>query len=722
MRQRLACIGLLLTLALPVRADRIVDLRDLETPRVAQITFVHLGEKPIGNRELRAAMVTTEDGRFARRYFRGDLATIENLYRSRGYMDVDIVRRIFALNDDGDLHITLKIDSGDLWKVSKVDLQFTGTDSLLAAILKSRLHVAPADVFRYGEVVQDERDLLVWLNSEGFAHAVVRNGVTLDSRHSQAAVRYFVTTGRRMYFGAVTIEETDLQTRRSMLERQITFREGRLYDPEQLRRTRNNLSSTGLFRSVTLATPSVAAGDSVQPVVLRLQERKFVRLRSRLFVNNSEPGISGRVQHTNFLGRGNQIGTDASLGQPLQGLTLFLTERNLLGSAADLTLSAGVTDEWEDKRVFANPYDATQFDLLTSNYSLANELMLLLGPDQAAEFLTVALFDYPSVQRLWKLNAVINRRWELADDVVYTSNMTMNWTQSRNRPIRGREINFLPEEDPAAIGVAPVDPGDGSDTGFGDDPFGDDPFGDDPFGDDPFGDATPGANGGPAPSGRLAQSGAFPYDPGPNGVGRIPLDDTWITLLTNEARTLNFQLDFQRDTRDNQITPTRGMFMRSAALYAIELGGSRSRVFDGDVEARNYQPIGGGLVWAQAARAVMTGSLRRESALPQLYWKTFGGEGSVRGVARNSIDAAGGGRGGLVLRNELRLAAGRAGFVLFWDRAGVWRRVSQAAWGDMINGYGAGVRWDLGIPLRLDLGWSGRRRVPSIYVSIGQAF
>ncbi len=706
MRQQLACIGLLLALALPVKADRIVDLRDLETPRVVQITFVHLGEKPISNRELRAAMVTTEDGRFARRYFRGDLATIENQYRSRGYMDVDIVRRIFALNDDGDLHITLKIDSGDLWKVSKVDLQFTGTDTLLAAILKSRLRVVPADVFRYGEVVQDERNLLVWLNSEGFAHAVVRNEVTLDSRHLQAAVRYSVTTGRRMYFGAVTIEETDLQTRRSMLERQITFREGRLYDPEQLRRTRNNLSSTGLFRSVTLATPTVAAGDSVQPVMLRLQERKFVHLRSRFFVNNSEPGISGRVQHTNFLGRGNQIGTDASLGQPLQGLTLFLTERNLLGSASDLTLSAGVTDEWEDRRVFANPYDAAQFDLLTSNYSLANELLLLFDSDWAAEFLTAAVFDYPSVERLWKLNAVINRRWELADNVVYTSNLTMNWTQSRNRPIRGRGIDFLPEEDPDAIG-GPVGPGDGSDPVFGG---------------DPFGDATSGASGGPAPSGRLAQGGAFPYDPGSNGVGRIPLDDTWVRLLTNEARTLNFQLDFQRDTRDNQITPTRGMFMRSAALYAIELGGSRSRVFDGDVEARNYQPIGGGLIWAQAVRAVMTGSLRRESALPQLYWKTFGGEGSVRGVARNSILAVGGGRGGLVLRNELRMAAGRAGFVLFWDRAGVWRRVSTAAWGDMINGYGAGVRWDLGIPLRLDLGWSGRRRVPSIYVSIGQAF
>lgn len=694
-----------LLMATSALADRVVDLRDLESPRVAHIRFEHLSQKPLSNRELRAAMATVEDKRFARRFFRADLATIENLYRSQGYMDVDVVRRVFVLDDEGALHITLKIDSGELWTVSTSDLQFAGDDTLLAAILQGRLKVAPGDVFRYGEVVQDERNLLVWLNGEGFAQARVRNQVALYSRRQQATVTYTVATGQRMYFGPVTIEEADLQTRRSLLQRQITFGEGQLYDPEQVRRTRNNLSRTGLFRSVTLSTP-VVTGDSVQPVVVRLQERKFLHLRSRLFVNNSEPGVSGRIQHANFLGRGNRIGADASLGQPLQGLTLFLTERNLLGSAADLTVSAGLTDEWGDTEVFADPSDSTQFDLLTRNYSVANELNLIFGPEEAAGFLTGAIYDYPSVERLWKLNAVISRRWELTGNVVYASNLTMNWTQSRNRPIQGRRIEFLPEESPDV-----TDPADGLGDGVGDDPFGDDPFGGDPLDDSE-----------PAPSGRTAQGSLFPYDPGPDGTGRIGLDDTWVDLLTNEARTLNFQLDFQRDTRNNQIAPTQGTFMRSAALYAIELGGSRNRVFDGDVEARHYQPLGTRVVWAHAVQGVMTGTLRRESALPQSYWKEYGGEGSVRGVERNSIKAVGGGRGGLVLRSELRLSAGRAGFVLFWDRAGVWRQVSKAKWGDMINGYGGGVRWDLGIPLRLDLGWNGHNKVPSAYVSIGQAF
>jgi outer membrane protein assembly factor BamA len=663
----------------PVLADRIVDIRDLETPKVAQIRFEHLAEKPISNRELRATIHTEEGTRFSRRFFRADLSTIENLYRSRGYLDVDFVRRSYSLDDDGALHIRLKIDSGARWTVSHVRVQFDGQDTLLASILRSRLRVAPDDVFRYGNVIDDERELLIWLNSEGFAHAQVHNQVDLDSRRQQAAVSYAVTTGKRMYFGALTIEQSNLQTRRSLLDQQFAFAEGQLYDPEKLRRTRNNLSRTGLFRSVTLATPATAPEDSVQPVVLRLQERKFVQLRSRLFVNNSEPGVSGRVQHTNFLGRGNQIGADASLGQPLQGLTLFLTERNLFGSTADLTLSAGMTDEWGDTRVFADPSDSMQLDLLTQNYSVAYDWSQRYGPQEVEALLSTAIYDYPSIERLLKLNAVVSRRWELSSDVVYSSNLTMNWTQSRNRPIRSKVIDFTVDV-PDAVPEITV------------------------------------------PSARQAQEAPFLYDPGEKSPGQIPINDTWIDLLTNEARTINFQLGSQRDARDNQIAPTKGSYLRAAVLFAFELGGSENRVFDGDLEARNYLRLADDLVWAQAVRGVMTGTLQNESALPQSYWKEFGGEGSVRGVDRNGITAVGGGRGGLVLRNELRLATGAAGFVLFWDRAGVWRDIGEASWGDMISGYGIGIRWDMGIPLRLDLGWMQGRSSPEVYVSIGQAF
>ena len=691
---------LLLSLAPWGRAEaqgslRLVQLRDLGEPKVERIHFEHLQDKPITNHELRAAMKTRVGERFQARFYRADLSEIENLYRSRGFMDVDIVRRRYYLDDKGRLHLHLWIDSGRQWRISAVDIEVAPGKAPLPD-LESRVRLRAWDVLRYGDVLRDERALLGLLNEEGFPHAVVRNRLDFDAERQLGSVTFEVRPGQRMYFGPFQMVGEDLQTRRSLIERLITFREGALYDPGAVRASRNNLARTGLFRSVTLETPEQAAGDSVQPVVLRLQERPFRRLGARAFINNNEPGLSARLRHSNFLGRGNSIGTEANLGRPLQGLTLFLTENGLLGSDLDLTLTAGMTDDWGRTRVEARPADSLQFELLAANHSAVNELLLFVSRLEADALVSRMEYRYPSVNRLWQVKAGVARRRGAEGVRVYQASFTADWTRFRVQPLAGRRID--------------LDIGEG---GAFDDPFGDDAFGDD--GGDPFGD---GGSGTGDPSGRRAQGGgAFPYDD-----GWIPIDDTWQRLLTDRANTLNFGIDLARDTRDNQLAPTRGDFLRLAGLFAWEYGGDRTRVLGAEVEARNYLRVRPWLVWAQALRGLVTGSLRRDRYLPQGYWIQLGGEGSVRGVNRDAIGAVGGGRAGINLRNELRLHWRQVGLVVFWDRAGVWRRPRQVEWSSMVDGYGGGLRWDPGLPVRLDVGWRDRLSKPSPYLSVGQAF
>lgn len=694
--RRAPALPLLLVLAFPAEGQgslRKVELRDLGEPKVERIHFEHLEAKPITNHALRAAMRTQVGERFQARFYRSDLSEIENLYRSRGYLDVDIVRRRYYLDGRGRLRLHLSIDSGRQWRVAAVDIKAAPGKAALPD-LESVVGVRAGDVLRYGDVLRDERALLGLLNQSGFPHAAVRNRLDFDAGKQLGTVTFEVRPGPRMYFGPVRLVDEDLQTRPSLIRRMITFREGALYEPEAVRSSRNNLARTGLFRSVTLETPEQAAGDSVQPVVLRLQERPFRRLGARAFINNNEPGLSAHLRHENFLGRGNRIGTEANLGRPRQGLTLFLTENGLLGSDLDLTLTAGMTDDWSRTRVSADPADSAQFGRLAANHSIVNELDLFSGPLEAAAFVSGLEYRYPSVKRLWQVKGSLARRRQAEGVRVYQASFTADWTRSRVQPLAGRRIDLDGGEVEDGF-----DPGtDGG--GFG----GDDPFG----GEDPFGGA----------SGRRAGgSGAFPYDD-----GSIPIDATWRRLLTNRASALNFGIDLLRDTRDNQLAPTGGDFVRLAGLFAWEFSGARTRVLRGEGEARNYLRIRPRLVWAHAVRWVVTGSLRRDRLLPQDYWIVFGGEGSVRGVNRDRIGAVGGGRAGINLRNELRLSHGRVGIVLFWDRAGVWRRPRQVEWSSMVDGFGSGLRWDPGLPMRLDVGWGEATSTPSVYLSVGQAF
>ena len=344
---------------LALQEERRVSLRQADGSRVASIRFLHLNKKPIKNSTLRSAMQTRAGEPLQRRFLRNDLTVIENLYRGRGYMGAKVVGRTLELDDEGKLYITIKIDSGGKWRVEAVRLALA--DSLLARSLRKVLSSAPGKLFLYGKVLQDERALQTRLNGQGYAHARVRNHLELDSQSRTARITYQVDPGPKLYFGAVRIigvkgnAERELLTNPALVRRQLTFDEGHLYDPEHLRQSSSNLARTDLFRSIVLSTPSSALQDSLQSVEIRLEEKKYVHLGAQVSLQNTDSRVAANLQHGNWLGRGGRLGFDASLGQPLQGGKAFLTERNVFESGADLTVAAGLTEEWGQTLVQGGP-------------------------------------------------------------------------------------------------------------------------------------------------------------------------------------------------------------------------------------------------------------------------------------------------------------------------------------------------------------------------------
>ena len=682
-----------------------VTLRQADGYRVAAIRFQHLNKKPIKNSTLRSAMQTRVGERLQRRFLRNDLTVIENLYRGKGFMGAKVVGRTLELDGEGKLHITIKIDSGGKWRVEAVRLALA--DSVLAGSLRQVLSSGPGKLFLYGKVLQDERALQTRLNSQGYAHARVRNHLELDPETRSARITYQVDPGPRLYFGAVRIigvkgtEERELLTNPALVRRQLTFDEGDLYDPEQLRQSSSNLARTDLFRSVILNTPAAALQDSLQSVEIRLEEKKYIQLGAQVSLQNTDSRVAANVQHGNWLGRGGRLGFDASIGQPIQGSKAYLTERNVFDSGADLTVAAGLTEEWGQTLVEADPEDSLQFELLTTNDSVLEGLLFFAGKEGASAYILASSYDFRSIERLWNFDSALYRAWEPGGDLTYQLHFSVAWAQWRRRPT-GAQITYNPRDES------------GGGEGFDDDGlFGDDdPFGDDESQEEAAGDGEELAAGGPD-----EEDSFVDYS-----QGKIPLDRTWRRILAEESSTINLTAGFERDTRDNQIAPTRGSFLRLTGLYAIQVGRRATRVLDGDFEARYYRPWGRYLVWAQGLRLVQVASLRPDRALPGSYWKAFGGEGSVRGVKRDRIQVAGGGRTGINLRSEVRLYWRDLGVVVFWDRAQVWRHTADVDLGKMVDGYGMGLRYTMGIPFRFDLGLSRGLKKKRVYFSIGQAF
>ncbi len=707
----------LVLIALPAYAEWLpASSREVEGIEVERIRFTYSGKKLILNRMLRATMRTKEKSDFNRRIFNEDLISVINLYRTRGYREAHIARKHIEIdNARARVRILIEIDNGPLWTVRDVHLR--GAEPFSDAELIAQIPLAAGAELDYGDVLEGERALQAYLNHRGYPHARVRNTwVDEDEYAHNATVLFEVNTGAKMYFGDVLIEgEEDLQTRSPLIHRYLSFDQGDLYDPEKIAESRNRLARTNLFRSVYFSTPTPEEGDSAQTVIVQLQERKYIHLGSNLFVNSTgtsiKPRMTGNIQHGNWLGHGIGLGLNASWGQPLQGATFSFMENDLLDSEIDLVLSAGITDEWSRKIVSGNAEDPRQFDLLTTYDSVLNGLLLFGGTLAADEYINTVTYDYASIERLWQVRGTLSKTW----GELYQGQLTVSWVRARNRPDQTDPIAYAPSIDWVD------DSTDASDEDlFDEDPFGDDLFGDDLFDDDPFGEDPFGTDG--------EQAEEIPVD---YFTGDILVDERWRDILTERSRSISLTSELLRDTRDSRIAPSRGSLLRMSGLVALELGANATSVLDGEIELRYYAPLAERVVAALAIHGTRTASLRSGRALPQLYWKIYGGEGSLRGVKRDAIQAVGGGRIGLNLRSELRYRHGTFGLVAFWDRAQVWHRSEDLIMTDivrpngMVNGFGLGLRYTFGFPLRLDIAFNDgfdQSQSMKFYFSIGQAF
>jgi translocation and assembly module TamA len=256
---------------------------------------------------------------------RGDIGRLTTVLESFGYYrsaititinglvldDPTLGDVLIALPQDSRAHCKVSFQPGPLYHVGRIDIDGEVPDLARRTMkLSTGAPAVAADVLAAGA------RLLTALQDQGYAFARVDPPVAYeDPEHQLLNLSFHVVPGARMKVGDISIEGLE-RMREKTVRRRLLVHTGDVYSAAQVERARKDLLATGVFTSVTaqLGNAPDAQGRVPLTFLVREQRRRAVALNAAY---SSDLGGSGGFSWT---------------------------DRNLLGYADQLTLSASILD------------------------------------------------------------------------------------------------------------------------------------------------------------------------------------------------------------------------------------------------------------------------------------------------------------------------------------------------------------------------------------------
>ena len=235
-------------------------------------------------------------------------------------------------------------------------------------------------------------------------------------------------------------------------------------------------------------------------------------------------------------------------------------------------------------------------------------------------------------------------------------------------------------------------------------------------------------------------------------------DQATIDRLFPEVRLSGFSGAVARDTRDDLLEPTRGMFLSAEGTVATRLLGGEVGFIKSYVQGFSFYklPVKKNVIFASRAALGLADGFARDVTsldedgnivnevvedLPASERFFAGGDTTVRGFELDRVGAPNtfsingypkGGNAVLLLNGELRFPVWKElGAVVFVDSGNVFRRVTEFDITELRASYGLGLRYRSPVgPIRVDVGFKMDRQVfggvreglTEIHFSLGQAF
>ncbi|MCL5276400.1 MAG: outer membrane protein assembly factor BamA [Deltaproteobacteria bacterium] len=348
-----------------VREKRIHVLFDINEGKKIYVAGIFFsGNAHIGTSELKAQMLTRPwriyayiydyayNGVLSPKRFENDIKAIIYLYKIHGFLNVKVreVKIDFADPRKEWINVTIVIDEGARTTVDdvRVDGVSEGMSGQVMGIVgRIRLN-GPFNLWQVQDV---KREIEQFYFSHGYINAEVSYDYTIQK--DRADVSFSIQEGARIYIGKVIIAG-NTKTATWVIEKNLDFRTGMYFVPDNIIHSRINLLKTGYFDSVDIKPMPDSRLKNTVDIDVIVKERKTMGISGSVGYGTVE-GYRGAVD----LYDNNILGTARSLNFHVGGAVqpavyafkkmfnvhnYLTTERDLeLGYRENYLLNTGVT-------------------------------------------------------------------------------------------------------------------------------------------------------------------------------------------------------------------------------------------------------------------------------------------------------------------------------------------------------------------------------------------
>lgn len=308
--------------------------------RVAEVTFE--GNENVSSASLRQYLSLLVGGivrrpPFTQEALDRDLQVVADYYASRGYLEARVEVAGLSVTSGGRASLRLRVDEGRLYRLGEVSLEGDGIGD--PAELRAAAGLQRGDASDPGQLAEARLRLLRELERRGYPEAAVELAVERDPEAGLVHPTYRIRSGPRVRFGEIVVSG-NARTQSHVIERELTFRSGDLWDAQEVQRSRQRLYRLGFFQRVRIEPLTREPGDEVRDAWVEVEEQDAGGVTLGLGYGTEE-GVKGSasVSHANLWGSGRSLGFRYDFDRLDRSWAVNFREPWLFGRRLDLGLT-----------------------------------------------------------------------------------------------------------------------------------------------------------------------------------------------------------------------------------------------------------------------------------------------------------------------------------------------------------------------------------------------